>query len=192
MDFEQLKQSWNELDQKVDKLTQSSRQMRQDFAFTKATDTQSKLARNYMRVAVIGWCLPFLAYTLKLIGMPMWTVISYGVLGLLLGCANFAMRQFILRCNFGRMDVVGAMRHTVAVIRHMKQLMIAGYVVAVLFLVPFFIELWNLPDRAAFYGAVVGGVVGLIIGIRKECINFRLSREIEQTFRRELAQDDAL
>lgn len=179
MELEELKNKWQQLSIKVEHLEATNRRLAKELCTRRASGVQHRLSRSYRWMSLWGLvCVllaPFLFYVIHL---PFWMMIIYGLFGIIMGGVYMYFSIYINRCNYILLPMVEAVRHALHIRRLQRQILIFGIVCCLIVLVPFMTLVYRMDDHAAFYGACIGGVIGLGIGIYKEVRFFRMSRQL--------------
>lgn len=185
LDLDELRNSWQTLSLRVDNLEATNRRLAKELCSERATSVQQRLARSYRFMSVWGFVLLPLAFPLYyVIDMPAWLCVLYAVFGILMGLIYLCFASYISRSNYVSLPMVDAVRHALRVRMMQRRILVGGLVMGLVVIVPFFWILFGKEDPVPFYGACVGGAVGLAIGIQKELKFFRLSRQMLAELRR--------
>lgn len=183
--FENIKQQWSRLAARTDALEEANRRLAQQFANTRASSLQDKLA---WRISLMGWIallLPVLAPTIYyVIELPWWVALIYGIFGVAMSVGHFALSEFIRAQRLAELPVADAIVRATRIRRWQSRLTIAGIIVgvSVIALMGFMVPLG--PEREAILvGGAVGLAIGLPIGIYRTLANARLSRQLLDSVR---------
>ena len=177
MNLDELKNTWQTLNLRVDYLEEENRRLAARLAAERASGTQQRLARHYRRMSLVGLSLPLLSIPLYLYGMPLWCDILYAVFGLCMCGMHLALAGFIERGDYMSLPVVDAISHAVRIRLWQQRMFICGESAALILAIILFVQFAGLGSEAVISG-IIGGIAGGIIGYVKQRKLFRMSRRL--------------
>ena len=182
-DLDLIKQQWQQLSVKVDKLEQANERLSDQLARTNAKSYQQRLAGRVKRTSWVGLLLPILAplqyYSLH---MPVWICAVYAIFGIFMCVLNRRLSSFILSKNLLEISATEALQHATAVRLYQKNARILGVFLAALLLFGMYYVLPLSEQRSAIlWGGVVGLLIGLAFAIPRCITNARLARRMAQS-----------
>ena len=180
--LEELKNDWKALSLRLSTLEETNRRLAHQLWSDRARNQTQTLARSYRRLAALGFSFPIIGLSFIMLDCPIWTYVIYVIFGLVAACMDLWLARFMTRTDYLSDTLVDAMRHAVMVIRYQKILTFASWCLMPFLMVPLFISLYHHAE-SAFYGGIVGLLIGLPLGISKDLKYFRQSRAILATLR---------
>jgi hypothetical protein len=182
-DLDKLQKKWKAADSSVEHTRQES------FAFVDRIRSQrshsimQKLQRTYRVPLIVGLLLPVFAMTILDVFEPSLLLrVSYGAFGLLMSFLAWCVISRLRRCDFSQMTV----RQAVDAINSIYRLHLASICLGWLLCIPIialiFVETMRNCDIYVLYGVIVGVVLGLPIGIRRDVKIYRYMKSLKQIF----------
>lgn len=186
MDINDLKQSWQQMGARLDRLEIEQKLLERRLAGNELKSSAEKLADRYRCNAFIGWILPILAPTVVIVlKFSMLTAILYAVFGIIMSGLNLTLYRYAKRdLNFS-LPVIDTLRNALQLRKLNRLVLISGIVMGCSIIGLFGADIMELSQGDASYnaggvllGMAVGFIVGLPIGIRKTRAQTRLIRRI--------------
>lgn len=186
MDINDLKQSWQQMGARLDRLENEQKLLERRLAGSELKSSAEKLADKYRIDAVLGWILPILAPAIVIVlKFSMLTAILYAVFGVIISMLNIILYRYSRRGLDFSLPVVDTLRNALQLKKLNRLVFFSGIVMACALIGLFGADLMELSRGDASYdtdgvllGMAIGFVVGLPIGIRKTRTQTRLIRRI--------------
>lgn len=179
MELEELRNTWQALSIRVDRLERENRRMARRLCAERATGMQQRLASSYRRISVVGFLLPLLAPLLVIeLELGIWLGIVYAVYGIAIGVADLIFARYISKSDYISQPIVDAVAHAVRIRMWQRRLLLFGIAGGVPVLVLLFMSIIDDGNGSGLLGAIAGGIIGLAIGVVKERKYFKMSRQI--------------
>lgn len=187
--LDHLREIWKKAPINTARLDSNARSIEGELGRSRPAGYARILARDYNRMSWFALIVIAMSVPLKFIGCPMWLCVVYALFGLCAVVWNFFLARYISHIDFMTLPVVQSIEKAVRIRMLQRRLLLLSSVLGILVIVPllkFFYE--AEPEHSMFWGGVVGGVLGLIVGVRKEILFFRRSRELLRSLQDEQAQ----
>ncbi len=179
MDLDKLKQDWNSISLKIDRLEEENLEIRRRLCCTNVQTSQQSLARKYTHFSWLGMSLPVLAFLMwHVLETPLWLCIIYSVFGIIQAIAFQCFASYIRHSDYMSMPVAESLRHALIIRKTQFRFLLGSIILGLAVIIPLFRYFFQAGDSSAFIGACIGGVIGGIIGIRKDIEMFRLSKKM--------------
>ncbi|MBD5220463.1 MAG: hypothetical protein HDS72_09590 [Bacteroidales bacterium] len=179
MELDNLKNAWQNLNVRVDRLEEENRRTTEALSRNRAKSAQMRLADSYKRTAVLGFALPAIApMCVRVLHMPVWVGVMYALFGLIMGALVLRAYWVTKHTNFMSLSVVDALRQAIRLRRRQNITTTTGIVLGCVLIGVFYSYL-----KVGVWGFFIGLAVGLAIGIRKQLRQRELIREIEDALR---------
>lgn len=190
MDIEELKQQWNQLSVRVDRLEQENRRLAAELATGRAVSAQQKLVRRFMLHGFCGLILPLLAPLLVLVlNMPLWVAVLYALLGLVCMLIDFYLADSVRKRNIAKDSVVENLQFIISLKKKQRQIQLVLIGVCLLFLAfafyPFIKE-----EPSIVIGAFIGAIIGATLGFLEYRRKIKLINEIIAELRESINPKD--
>ena len=169
MDFDELKKSWQEQSVRIERLEKQNRYLTQQVRFSSLATKRSKLLRDYRILVIVAiLMLPFIVMSFPIIGVTSRTEVffMFGMAALVV--INAYILFYIKSIDITRLSVRDALTKVFALERKRLILRYVSIAIAVCIISMMLYDLYFIGEIAAITGACVGGVVGAILGLRKE------------------------
>ncbi len=183
--LERLKQKWQKLAVDDEQLREANRRLSEKLQQERVTGLQDRLARRVGRDRWMGLFLPFIAPGLNhLINLPVALCIAYAAFGLIMFVLNSLLYNYIKEERLTTMPVVNALERATRIRYNQQRVRAVGFLIGIpLILAMMFYIMEGEDGLYMLYGAIVGLVVGLGIGIPKMLTNHNIARNIIKSLR---------
>lgn len=144
----------------------------------KCRSLSARLRRRFAMFAVLGATMPLLA--LVMMGMHLYTaplLAVYGLYGLACACGSLYMRHRLADTTFVSLPTVKAIDHVYRLRRLRRRIQFAAVAGMVLILIWMFAQMFCDGRQTDIWGAIVGLVFGLAIGI---FVDQRMSQDLRR------------
>ncbi|MCM1450404.1 MAG: hypothetical protein NC082_08680 [Clostridiales bacterium] len=168
MDIEELKSAWKSQNHRLEKLESQNRLLEQKICDNRLDDGRKRLRRTYIRLALVGVVMiPVVLAMFPKFNISMWLTILYATVMLIMTVANLYVLGMLNKLDFTSLTLCEAMKGIVRLEQTRQRLRIGCIILSLSVVAVFLYEMYFF-DMSCFIGGVTGGVVGCIIGLRKE------------------------
>lgn len=180
MELEELKNKWQKLSIRVERLENDKLRLAAELASGRANNARKSLVRFYYTSGIVGFSLPLLAIALiEVLHFQFWVAFLYATFGIIMAVLNLLFADYIKRNADTSLPVVEALRNMLIIRRRQRQLRILGITLGLVVVLSLFGQVTGANDRYILYGMIVGLCIGIPIGIYKELRMIRLARELQ-------------
>ena len=178
MELEELKNQWNRLSVRVERLEEENRRLARELATGRAISSQTKLVRRLHQHAICGLILPVLSpFLITVLKMPLWVAICYAVFGIICMFIDLWLARTVKNNNLSTQTVMTSLRNMLRFKRNQRRIQCVLIVVCFTFLAFAFFP-YLAPEQHMFIGGLIGLVLGLIFGILEYRKKTRLINDI--------------
>lgn len=189
--LERLKQQWQKLAVDDAQLRETNRRLSEKLQRERVTSLQDRLARRVGRDRWVGLLLPLIAPGLHmLINLPVALCVAYAAFGIVMFVLNNLLYVYIKEDRLTTMPVVNALERATRIRYNQQRLRIAGFFMGIPLILALMLYILEGQQIYTLYGAVVGLVIGLGIGIPKMLTNHSIARNIIKSLRDPQAIDE--
>lgn len=182
--LERLKQQWQKLAVDDAQLRETNRRLSEKLQRERVTSLQDRLARRVGRDRWVGLLLPLIAPGLHmLINLPVALCVAYAAFGIVMFVLNNLLYVYIKEDRLTTMPVVNALERATRIRYNQQRLRIAGFFMGIPLILALMLYILEGQQIYTLYGAVVGLVIGLGIGIPKMLTNHSIARNIIKSLR---------
>lgn len=190
MELEELKNKWQKLNIRVERLEKDNKRMASELAAGRAATARKSLVRYYNVSAFNGMLLPLLAPMLVMVlHFQLWVACLYAVFGMVMSVLNFVFADYIRRNADMTLPVVDALNNLLVIRRRQKQLRILGIVCGIIVVSSMFGQVTGQGDKYVMLGMLIGLCVGIPMGVFKELRSRRLLRTMQRELQACLDED---
>lgn len=183
-DFEELKKAWQHTPVNIGALGADPVGRFAATGLGRASSSQQKLARHYLRSFIFSLLAPLFAPALVcVLGLPLWVAILYAVFGIAMAVVNFRFRRFILHYDFLSQPIVSALSSAILIARRQRIIRSISLTVATMLCLTIAATMLNVGQDAGLAGMCAGLVLGGIIAIQKVRNTNDLVRSIQTELR---------
>lgn len=142
-----------------------------------------KIERSYYVPMIVGLLLPAFAVTLLDVFDPSNLLrFVYGAFGLIMSVGCLVMIRGLRACDYSQMTVRQAVNSTRRLFHYHLILLLIGWLLCVPVLALLFKEIYLLGDVYMLWGAIIGLIAGLSIGIPREVRIYRHFKSLRHLF----------
>ncbi|MDE6289019.1 MAG: hypothetical protein K2M00_09580 [Muribaculaceae bacterium] len=182
--LERLKQQWQKLAVDDAQLRETNKRLSEQLQRERVKSLQDRLARRVGRDRWLGLLLPLMAPGLnKLINLPVALCVAYAAFGLIMFVLNNMLYIYIKEERLTTMPVVDAIERATRIRYNQQRLRIAGMLMGIPLVLALMFYTLEGQGIYTLYGAIVGLVIGLGVGIPKMLTNHSLARNIIKSLR---------
>jgi len=169
MDLDELKKSWQSQSARLDKLEEQNRELRRCVRENKVFTKRSKLMRTYTWLIISSVVMiPFIFLTFPVLYMPMEITVMFVATMGALAVANGYVYKLIEGIDPTCISVREALGRVLNLEKSRQRIRRVSMLVVAVVISVFLFTLYRSDSHAGLSGAIVGGILGLLIGLRKE------------------------
>ncbi len=180
MDIDELKNKWQDIDCRTEKLEEENLRLSREIAAGKITGSKEKLTKSFKGSLAACFFLPILApFTYKVMEMPLWFSWAYAIFGIIMGIFSLVICFRLRKIDLSIMSVLTAFEESLKIKQTIFYARLTGIVTGGILLTELAaVILFKNNDLYMQMGFVGGLVVGLGIGIYKIKRQHSLMRQI--------------
>ncbi len=167
MELEELKRSWKEQSARLDKLEIQNAELRRKLDSSRISGSKGKLMRIYRALMIVSLVMiPFTLISFHTLLMPFYVNIIMAAFFAQCAIVNFYVLMLIKEIDITRVSVKDALSMVINLMNVRHRLRIVEFVLMVPVLV--LLVYTMLPETSMLIGGICGGVLGSIVGLKKE------------------------
>ncbi len=181
MDLEEMRQSWRTLETRVNRLEDENMRLMAELKRGRAGEYKHKLQRNFVRLSIVGFIAPlFIICLSRELSFSGAFMVIYSAFCWIMAVCNIYMYYRLSRIDLITMPVKIAFEESVKFGILRQRIWLGSMIMLIPALVFFIYEFWSIDVSLAIAG-IAGGVLGLIIGLKKDNEIKNMIRGMKQT-----------
>lgn len=188
MDLDDLKDKWQKLEVRADRLEEDNRRLAAELARGRVQSVKTKLVRHYRIAFCQCFMLPLFAPTLIVVlDFAPWVAWVYGIFGIVMAVLNGLFARSIEKTDIISLPVAEALKEAVRMRTRHRRLRTAGIIMCIVVISSMFGQVIGVDDGSFFYDGMVSGmIIGLVIGIPLGLVKEFRARRLIRRMREEL------
>lgn len=181
MDLEEMRQSWRTLETRVNRLEDENIRLMVELKRSRAGEYKRRLQRNFITLSIVGFIAPlFIIGLSNELGFSFAFVAVYSAFCWIMVVCNIYMYYRLSCIDLITMPVKIAFEESVKFGILRQRIWLGSMIMLTPALVFFIYEFWRIDISLAIAG-IAGGVLGLIIGLKKDNEIRNMIRGMKQT-----------
>lgn len=188
MDLDDLKDKWQKLEVRADRLEEDNRRLAAELARGRVQSVKTKLVRHYRIAFYQCFMLPVFAPTLVVVlDFAPWVAWVYGIFGLVMAVLNGLFARSIEKTDIISLPVAEALKEAIRMRTRHRRLRTAGIIMCIVVISSMFGQVIGVDDGSFFFDGMVSGmIIGLVIGIPLGLVKEFRARRLIRRMREEL------